>query len=184
MDQNSGRACHETYFSAQQYKTQAQPWLSSSHGDEEGPTGVEPQTRQGSGPVDTLARDHATDRGVAAPQGFSRERRLIRPADFARVFADARRSSDRLFTVVARENRGCGARLGLAISKRIAKRAVERNRLKRVAREVFRVQQDLPSLDFVVLAGPGAPQATPAELCRSLERHFMRLARQGHERRG
>jgi ribonuclease P protein component len=117
---------------------------------------------------------------VAAPQRFSRERRLTQASEFARVFADPQRSSDRLFTVVARDNDGKGPRLGLAISKRAARRAVERNRLKRVAREVFRLQQQLPSSDFVVLAGIAAREASRTELRLSLEKHFQRLS----QRRG
>ncbi|HSG66406.1 MAG TPA: ribonuclease P protein component, partial [Gammaproteobacteria bacterium] len=53
---------------------------------------------------------------------------------------------------------------------------IERNRLKRVAREVFRLLEQPPSADFVVLAGPGARQASVAELRLSLQRHFERLA--------
>lgn len=181
MDHDTGRACHETYIPTQQHQTQADPRLQSSHGNEERPTGVESSTRQGSSPVDALARAPLTDRGVAAPQRFSRDRRLTQAAEFARVFAHPLRSSDRLFTVVARDNGGRGPRLGLAISKRAAKRAVERNRLKRVAREVFRLQQQqLPSSDFVVLAGIAARGASREELRLSLEQHFRRLS----QRRG
>jgi len=181
MDHDTGRACHETYIPTQQRQTQADPRLQSSHGNEEGPAGVESPTCEGSSPVDALAAGALlTDRGVAAPQRFSRERRLTQAAEFARVFAHPLRSSDRLFTVVARDNGGNGPRLGLAISKRAARRAVERNRLKRVASEVFRLQQELPSSDFIVLAGVGAREASRAELRLSLEKHFQRLA----QRRG
>jgi len=78
--------------------------------------------------------------------------------------------------VLARENLTGSARLGLAISKRAAKRAVDRNRLKRIAREVFRKQLDLPPLDFVVMAGAKAKDADLAALRGSLELHFARLA--------
>jgi len=51
------------------------------------------------------------------------------------------------------------ARLGLVIAKRLAKRAVTRNAIKRVLREAFRhVRHDLPPHDFVFrLVSPVAP---------------------------
>jgi ribonuclease P protein component len=93
---------------------------------------------------------------------------------FGRVFAHPTRSSDRYFTVLSRPNQGDVARLGLTVSRRIAKHAVARNRLKRLAREVFRRQADLTALDFVVLAKRDAPAADNTILRDSLQRHFHR----------
>jgi ribonuclease P protein component len=107
--------------------------------------------------------------------GFSHVQRLHNPAEFARVFADAERSADRFFTVLGRPNEHPHARLGLTISRRAAKRAIERNRLKRIAREAFRLALELPSWDFVVLAKPLAAQTEPRVLRRSLDEHFERL---------
>ncbi len=67
------------------------------------------------------------------------------------------------------------ARLGLAVSRRAARRAVDRSRLKRLARESFRHRPGLPACDFVVIARPDATGATNAELFASLARHFDRL---------
>jgi ribonuclease P protein component len=108
------------------------------------------------------------------PAGFSHPQRLHSPKEFGRVFAEPARSSDRFFTVLGRANERSVARLGLTISRRTAKRAVDRNRLKRLARETFRMQQ-LPSWDFVVLARAGADRAERRVLRESLERHFERL---------
>lgn len=49
------------------------------------------------------------------------------------------------------------ARLGLVVAKKHLKRAVDRNRFKRLVRESFRAhQQQLEGLDVVVLARSGA----------------------------
>ncbi len=91
------------------------------------------------------------------------------------MFAEPARSSDRFFTVLGRANERSIARLGLTISRRMAKRAVDRNRLKRLARETFRMQPQLPPWDFVVLARAGADRAERSVLRESLQRHFERL---------
>lgn len=56
-----------------------------------------------------------------------------------------------LFRVYARPNGTAVTRLGIVTSKRVSRRAVERNYCKRLAREVFRAQgKALEGLDFVV----------------------------------
>jgi ribonuclease P protein component len=107
--------------------------------------------------------------------GFSPDQRLRRPAEFGRVFAEPKRSSDRFFTVLARPSGRSAARLGLTVSRRAAKRAVDRNKLKRLARESFRHQTSLPPWDFVVLARAGADRAERRVLRASLDRHFEQL---------
>jgi len=106
---------------------------------------------------------------------FGRGRRLTEATEFTRVFARARRSSDRYFTVLCRTSTTNRARLGLTISRRAAKRAVDRNRLKRLARESFRRLQ-LRALDFGVMAREQAVMTDSATLQESLDRHFRRLS--------
>jgi ribonuclease P protein component len=109
--------------------------------------------------------------------GFSPDQRLHTPAEFGRVFAEPVRSSDRYFTVLARSTGRTAARLGLTVSRRVAKRAVDRNKLKRLARESFRRQTSLPPWDFVVLARGGADRAERGALRASLDRHFAQLTK-------
>ncbi len=56
-----------------------------------------------------------------------------------------------MFRVYARPNGIAAARLGIVTSKRVSRRAVERNYCRRLAREVFRAEGlALGELDFVV----------------------------------
>jgi ribonuclease P protein component len=118
------------------------------------------------------------------PAGFSPEQRLHTSKEFGRVFAEPARSSDRFFTILGRPNARSNARLGLTISRRAAKRAVDRNKLKRLARESFRMQQSLPCWDFVVMAKTGADRTERRVLRESLDRHFTRLKAQAAGRDG
>jgi len=73
-----------------------------------------------------------------------------------------------------REHAGHQARLGLAIAKKQIPRAVDRNRVKRVVRESFRLLQ-LKDHDFVVLARRDSATATKTRLFLSLKHHWERL---------
>ncbi|MCW8908129.1 MAG: ribonuclease P protein component [Sedimenticola sp.] len=111
---------------------------------------------------------------------FGRDLRLLKPAQFRRVFQNACRSSDRHFTVLFLGNDQSRARLGTAIAKKVLKRAVDRNRVKRVVRESFRIRQrELAGLDLVVMCGRGIGLSDTRQLRDSLERHWSRAIEAG-----
>jgi len=89
--------------------------------------------------------------------GFSPEYRLLTPAQFKRVFDGATcKASGPSLLLLARENDLAHARLGLVIAKKNVRRAVDRNKVKRIARESFRQHRaELGNLDIVVLARKG-----------------------------
>lgn len=102
--------------------------------------------------------------------------RLREPAEFKRVFAKPERSTDKYFTVLAIVNELEYPRLGLAIAKKHIKRAVDRNKIKRSARESFRLQQqDIYHLDFVITARRDAATADSKTLQASLNKHWLKL---------
>lgn len=110
-----------------------------------------------------------------------KQAKLLKAAEYNRVFDKPVRSSDRYFTVLARPNDLLHARLGTAFSKKRVKLAVGRNRLKRIARESFRLLQlkldeyNEASADFIVLAGAQCAKATNQQLFQSLEQHWQQL---------
>lgn len=107
--------------------------------------------------------------------GFPPQRRLKTPADYKKVFAKPVKSSDAYFTLLAIRNDLDHPRLGLAIAKKSIKKAVHRNMIKRTVRENFRIQENLGSIDIVVLARREAIGVPLALLRKSLEKHWLRL---------
>jgi ribonuclease P protein component len=84
------------------------------------------------------------------------ERRLRRhqrlgSADIAAILKSGTRSRSGRFQLYHRMNTAGCARLALVVSKRLAPRAVDRNRIRRLIRETFRAQQaSLGTIDCVV----------------------------------
>jgi ribonuclease P protein component len=163
---------HETHFSAQPPEARPQPRLPCPYGHRQRPQGHQGTPRQGPRPSDPSISAFL----LAPGQGFPRAARLLRPAEFRRVFQQARRVQDGNFTILARANGGLPARLGLAIARKQIRRAVDRNRLKRLIRESFRHRQaDLQGLDLVVMARSQARQRSNGELSDALARLWRSL---------
>lgn len=100
------------------------------------------------------------------PSDFPPSARLRVSAEFQAVFKAGRRLTSpqlRLFAHVRAEAKG--PRLGVAVSKKVDKRAVGRNRIKRLARETFRRERhQLPPGDYVLIAQPGASALSSDDL--------------------
>lgn len=76
---------------------------------------------------------------------------MRRPVEFSAVFAQRQVIRGPCFDLLRNTMTGHAARLGLVVPKRLAKRAVLRNLIKRQVREAFRhIAQDLPQGDLVV----------------------------------
>jgi ribonuclease P protein component len=107
------------------------------------------------------------------------QRRVRRKTDFDAAYARGRRLGDGFFGVTASANDKDGPRLGLAVSIRMAGGGVERNRLRRVIRESFRLHQhELPSVDVIVSARGRAKEASPIELRTSLAGLWKKVSEQ------
>jgi ribonuclease P protein component len=106
-----------------------------------------------------------------------RTHRLTGRTEFATALKRGRRSSETLFLVSVLANHIERARLGLGVSRRVSPKAVERNRIKRQIREVFRhCQQELHGLDVVVIAQAAAGACRNSELRTALRQQFMKMA--------
>ncbi|MES9900474.1 MAG: ribonuclease P protein component [Sedimenticola sp.] len=115
--------------------------------------------------------------------GFDRTLRLLTPAEFKQVFQRSERCSDRYFTILYRPNALAHPRLGMAIAKKNLKRAVDRNLVKRLVREEFRLNRSgLSGFDLVVMCKRGLPTSNKTLLKSSLERLIGKLVATQPER--
>ena len=93
---------------------------------------------------------------------FARVRRIVKTDEFSSVFRLRPAQKSAHFVLYTRSNELPHARLGVVVAKRFAPRAVTRNTIKRVTRELFRVTQ-LPAMDCIVrLARPVNTKQGPA----------------------
>lgn len=110
---------------------------------------------------------------------FSRQSRLLKPAQFRLVFQRPIRSTDDYFRVMARASGTQRHRLGMAVSKKACAKAVGRNRIKRLVRESFRARMigaaTDNALDIVVLPTAQAANQTNKQLDESLSNHWQKL---------
>lgn len=87
---------------------------------------------------------------------FSKRNRLVTTKDYDRLFVKGKRLNNLYLYVIFLENEFDYPRLGLRISKKHVKLATERNRIKRIIREHFRLNQKrLNHFDIVVIAKSG-----------------------------
>ena len=105
---------------------------------------------------------------------FPRSARVRTGADYKRVFEHARRTAEPLLSLHLYAQ-GTAPRLGLAVSRKVDKRAVGRNRIKRALRDEFRrLRSELPPGDYVVVARAGAAKAASGELRAAFVRSLAR----------
>ena len=109
---------------------------------------------------------------------FSRELRLLTPIQFKNVFEQPFRASTPEITILARKNNLEHPRLGLTMAKKHLKRAHDRNRIKRLVRESFRLSQHrLPACDFVFVAKGGIGKLDNSSFVQILEKLWQRHIR-------
>lgn len=86
---------------------------------------------------------------------FDKTRRLLKKIEYDHVFAQAKKIVTTEFIILYRGNEVGHSRLGLALSKKMIAKSHDRNRVKRIVREIFRTNKLLPSVDIVMLARSG-----------------------------
>ena len=111
--------------------------------------------------------------------GFSTDVRIHCAADYKSVFDGALfKVHQPHFLFLAKYTEQPNSRLGIVVAKKKVRRAHERNRVKRLARESFRLhQQQLDQLDIVVMPKNGIDAVPNAELHQQLQFAWQKLNR-------
>ena len=111
-----------------------------------------------------------------AKQGFSKASRLLSPSQYGSVFkqAEFKLSAATMLILVCRSK--TSPRLGIIVAKKNVKSAVQRNRLKRIIRESFRLRQgEFGTIDLVVLARQSLDKMNNQEVQSQINKLFDEL---------
>lgn len=105
-------------------------------------------------------------------QKFPKTARLLKSREF--YFPKATRIKTRFFVFVLQSD-GAG-RLGISISKKVLKKATHRNRVKRLLREVFRLNyEDFKSIDLHVIGKSPLADAIEELDLSHVEKEFIKI---------
>jgi ribonuclease P protein component len=116
---------------------------------------------------------------TGAGESFSRSSRLTLAGEYKQVFQNNIRVSDDCFTLLVGKDQGLKSRIGFAVAKKQLKRAVDRNKVKRLIRESFRLHQnDLPNLDIVVMVRFKISQLNNQQIFARLDKHWRKVIKQ------
>lgn len=113
---------------------------------------------------------------IKTNQNFIKSSRIQRAEDFRKAFRQGEKQKRGGLIAYTKPNNLGFARLGLAVSKRVIPSAIVRNRLKRIIRESFRLnQQRLPNLDIIIVVTRGSLYNNQVFLC-DLNKQWSSLA--------
>lgn len=115
---------------------------------------------------------------------FDKSRRLLDAKAYKAVFDDAQlKVSNQQVLFLARENSLPYSRLGLVIAKKNVRLATQRNRIKRIIRESFRLKQhSLNGMDTIVLARRGLDQLDSAGLHNLFNQLWQQLEKKAEKK--
>ncbi|GIW88446.1 MAG: hypothetical protein KatS3mg108_2770 [Isosphaeraceae bacterium] len=97
-----------------------------------------------------------------------RRERVLDSAEFREAFERRRAVSDRWLVVYGRPSGLAYARLGVTVPRKVARKAVVRNRLKRLVREAFRRHKERWAAGVDLIVVPRSADLTAEQASQSL----------------
>jgi len=108
---------------------------------------------------------------------LTRDQKIRLKIEFDQAFKLGKCLYGRNFLAYYRDNELAHARIGVIASKRSVRLAVDRNRIRRIVKEQFRVNQSkLTNVDIVVIAKKGIGQSINIELRRCILHLLEKIA--------
>ena len=109
---------------------------------------------------------------------LSRPNRLRKTNDFKRVFKNGKGAQFNNIFVKVRPNKEETARIGIIVSKKVAKKAVDRNRIRRILSEGIRayISKIKQGRDIVLVVLPGFDIQGAKEAEKTIHTLFKKLA--------
>lgn len=114
-----------------------------------------------------------------AQQGFPKLSRLLSAKDFSPVFKHSEyRVSNRYLLFLVLTTDLPTSRLGIVVAKKNTRKAVQRNRIKRIIRENFRkISFDLVTIDLVILTRKNLDLLSNQEIHQQVDSLLTELLR-------
>jgi len=105
-----------------------------------------------------------------ASADYQKSKRLLNSEQYRIVLRKGKKIFNPLFLLFILPNNQMQSRLGITVSKKVSKRAVDRNCIKRQVREFFRLnQKSLPGYDVVVIANTSAAKTDNKTIQQALK---------------
>jgi ribonuclease P protein component len=130
----------EANVSTEQSTPRQDARISRAHGHQKRAAGAEAASREGPQTPESVAllMNHAP---ATAANALPKRRRISARSDFQKVYAEGQRYDGRLMAAFLRANNLLEHRIGVTASTKAIGKSVDRNRAKRLLRELFRRNQ-------------------------------------------
>ena len=117
------------------------------------------------------------------PYKFQRSKRLLTAKDYKDVFLKPKKvSTPELLFLYTNKSNQHSSRLGLAVAKKQIPLAVDRNRIKRLIRESFRIKHnELKSINVVVMVRNKVLKMNNIEIRQQLDILWTKIIHKGEK---
>ena len=114
---------------------------------------------------------------------LQKENRLKKKKDFEKLFKEGRSFREKLLVLKANKNNLGKSRFGFIVSKKVSKKAVARNKIRRQLREIVRkeINNYQKGFDVAIIALPGIELKSFKEIDQTLKSALKKIKILDHD---